>query len=47
LEQCSPARLTSFANGYVIDKDLLAIPNAGWKQIFNSDAAIYGGQNVG
>jgi len=38
---------TSFANGYLIEKDLLAIPNAGWKEIFNSDAAIYGGQNIG
>jgi 1,4-alpha-glucan branching enzyme len=38
---------TSFANGYVIEKDLLAIPNGGWKEIFNSDAAIYGGQNMG
>jgi 1,4-alpha-glucan branching enzyme len=36
-----------FANGYVIGKDLLAVPDAGWKEIFNSDAAIYGGQNVG
>lgn len=38
---------TSFASGYLIEKDLLAIPNAGWKEIFNSDAAIYGGQNMG
>jgi 1,4-alpha-glucan branching enzyme len=38
---------TSFAHGYVIEKDLLAIPNAGWKEIFNSDAAVYGGQNMG
>jgi 1,4-alpha-glucan branching enzyme len=38
---------TSFASGYVIEKDLLAIPNAGWKEIFNSDAAVYGGQNIG
>lgn len=38
---------TFFANGYVIEKDLLAIPNAGWNEIFNSDAAIYGGQNMG
>ena len=38
---------TSFTNGYLIEKDLPAIPNAGWKEIFNSDAAIYGGQNVG
>jgi 1,4-alpha-glucan branching enzyme len=37
----------SFANGYVIEKDVLAIPNAGWKEVFNSDAAIYGGQKMG
>ena len=36
-----------FASGYVIGKDLLAVPDAGWKEIFNSDAAMYGGQNVG
>jgi 1,4-alpha-glucan branching enzyme len=38
---------TAFANGYVIEKDLLAIPNAGWKEVFNSDAAIYGGEKMG
>lgn len=38
---------TSFTNGYVIEKDLLAIPNAGWKEIFNSDSSMYGGQNMG
>jgi 1,4-alpha-glucan branching enzyme len=38
---------TAFSNGYVIQKDWLAIPNAKWKEIFNSDAAVYGGQNVG
>jgi 1,4-alpha-glucan branching enzyme len=38
---------TTFSNGYVIEKDLLAIPNAGWKEIFNSDAGVYGGQNIG
>ena len=38
---------TAFTGGYVIEKDLLAIPNASWKEIFNSDAAIYGGQNIG
>lgn len=37
----------AFASGYVIEKDLLAIPSVGWKEIFNSDAGIYGGQNVG
>jgi len=38
---------TPFANGYVIEKDLLAIPTGGWKEIFNSNAASYGGQNIG
>ena len=38
---------TAFANGYEIEKDAMAIPDARWKEIFNSDAAIYGGQNVG
>lgn len=37
----------AFANGYDIEKDLIAIPNAGWKETFNSDSASYGGQNVG
>jgi 1,4-alpha-glucan branching enzyme len=37
----------AFANGYVIEKDAAAIPDAGWKEIFNSDADIYGGENVG
>jgi 1,4-alpha-glucan branching enzyme len=38
---------TPFNSGYVIEKDLLGIPNGSWKEVFNSDAAIYGGQNVG
>jgi len=38
---------SAFSGGYVLTKDLLAVPNADWKEIFNSDAAIYGGQNVG
>lgn len=36
-----------FADGYVIESDLLSLPDAKWKEIFNSDAAIYGGHNVG
>ncbi len=36
-----------FANGYVIEKDLLCIPDTYWKEVFNSDADIYGGQNIG
>ena len=38
---------TDFPSGYVIEKDELAIPNGGWKEIFNSDSARYGGRNVG
>jgi len=34
-------------SSYVIEKDLLAIPNARWKEVFNSDAAVYAGQNRG
>jgi hypothetical protein len=30
-----------------IEKDLLANPDAVWKEVFNSDAVIYGGQNAG
>jgi len=37
----------AFPSGYVIQKDLIAIPNARWKELFNSDSASYGGQNVG
>ena len=38
---------TAFSNGYRIQKDSVAIPDASWKEIFNSDAAIYGGNNMG
>jgi 1,4-alpha-glucan branching enzyme len=38
---------TAFADGYAIEKDLTGIPDAGWKELFNSDSASYGGQNVG
>ena len=38
---------TPFSNGYVLQKDSMGIPDAGWREVFNSDAAIYGGQNVG
>ncbi len=37
----------AFADGYLLEKDELAIPNAGWKEIFNSDSARYGGRNIG
>jgi 1,4-alpha-glucan branching enzyme len=37
----------AFTNGYRIEKDSLGIPDAGWKEIFNSDSSLYGGSNVG
>jgi 1,4-alpha-glucan branching enzyme len=37
----------AFTRGYIIEKDLAAIPDAGWKEVFNSDSAAYGGQDVG
>ena len=37
----------AFGNGYVIGKDELAIPAGGWKEVMNSDAVEYGGQNAG
>jgi len=36
-----------FDRGYAISKDSAGIPDGGWKEIFNSDAAIYGGRNLG
>ena len=36
-----------FTDGYLIEKDLQGIPDASWKEVFNSDAAVYGGQNTG
>jgi 1,4-alpha-glucan branching enzyme len=36
-----------FASGYFIATDSWRLPAGGWQEMFNSDAAIYGGQNVG
>jgi 1,4-alpha-glucan branching enzyme len=38
---------TAFSNGYVIGTDSWRLPAGGWQEIFNSDAAVYGGANVG
>jgi 1,4-alpha-glucan branching enzyme len=38
---------TPFAQGYFIGTDSARLPAGGWQEIFNSDAAIYGGDNVG
>jgi 1,4-alpha-glucan branching enzyme len=36
-----------FDQGYVVGTDPWRLPGGGWQEIFNSDAAIYGGDNVG
>ncbi|HEV2199522.1 MAG TPA: alpha-amylase family glycosyl hydrolase [Bryobacteraceae bacterium] len=36
-----------FDHGYFIGTDSVRLPAGGWQEIFNSDAAIYGGANVG
>jgi 1,4-alpha-glucan branching enzyme len=36
-----------FDNGYIIATDPSRLPDGGWREIFNSDAAIYRGDNVG
>jgi 1,4-alpha-glucan branching enzyme len=37
----------AFADGYVIEKDPIAVPDGRWKEIFNTDSVSYGGSNVG
>jgi 1,4-alpha-glucan branching enzyme len=36
-----------FSNGYVIATDSSRLAAGGWQEVFNSDASIYGGDNVG
>ena len=36
-----------FANGYGISADSSRLPAGGWQEVFNSDAQIYGGDNLG
>jgi 1,4-alpha-glucan branching enzyme len=36
-----------FENGYFVESDLLGIPDGEWQEIFNSDATLYGGRNIG
>jgi 1,4-alpha-glucan branching enzyme len=38
---------TPFPNGYVIGTDTSRLPSGVWKEVFNSDAAVYGGANIG
>jgi 1,4-alpha-glucan branching enzyme len=36
-----------FTNGYVIGTDYWRLPAGGRQEIFNSDASVYGGSNIG
>jgi len=36
-----------FLDGYVIQTDPSRLPDGTWREVFNSDAGIYGGGNVG
>jgi 1,4-alpha-glucan branching enzyme len=38
---------SAFDHGYVIATDTWRLAAGGWQEIFNSDASIYGGDNVG
>jgi 1,4-alpha-glucan branching enzyme len=38
---------SAFANGYVIGTDSSRLPTGGWREVFNSDAALFGGSNIG
>jgi 1,4-alpha-glucan branching enzyme len=37
----------AFASGYVVGTDASRLDDGGWQEIFNSDAASYGGDNMG
>jgi 1,4-alpha-glucan branching enzyme len=36
-----------FLDGYVVQTDPSRLPDGAWREVFNSDAGIYGGSNVG
>ena len=38
---------TAFLEGYRIQTDSSRLPDGSWREVFNSDASIYGGDNVG
>ena len=37
----------AFADGYMIQTDQSRLPTGGYREIFNSDSARYGGSNLG
>jgi len=36
-----------FSDGYVIQTDASRLTDGSWREVFNSDASIYGGSNIG
>ncbi len=36
-----------FLDGYVVQTDPGRLPNGSWRELFNSDATLYGGQGIG
>jgi 1,4-alpha-glucan branching enzyme len=36
-----------FLDGYVIQTDLSRLPDGSWREVFNSDASLYGGHDIG
>jgi len=36
-----------FFDGYVFQTDTGRLPNGSWRELFNSDAALYGGRDIG
>jgi 1,4-alpha-glucan branching enzyme len=36
-----------FLDGYVVQTDPSRLPDGAWREVFNSDAGIYGGSNLG
>jgi len=36
-----------FLDGYIVQSDPSRLPDGAWREVFNSDAAIYGGGNIG
>ena len=36
-----------FLDGYVIQTDPWRLPDGAWREIFNSDATVYGGNGIG
>jgi len=36
-----------FLDGYVVQTEPSRLPDGNWREVFNSDASLYGGNNIG